>query len=193
ACIVVKMSEILAKYEAPSESQRGIPLMEVIGDVAEYLKKEGDDNIQDAIARLTEAYKKYKYVESNLATQKERMLGKLPEYDDNLAMIRLLIEKRTKGESLETHYLVSEEAWTKAKVEKPEKVSVWLGANVMVEYDLDEAKALFEKNRDSVQKAVDELSRELLFVKDQTTTAEVNLAHLHNHQVRTRAGAPGAK
>ena len=34
-----------------------------------------------------------------------------------------------------------------ARVEKPEFVSVWLGANVMVEYPLEEARALFVKNK----------------------------------------------
>ncbi|EYC02177.1 hypothetical protein Y032_0101g3346 [Ancylostoma ceylanicum] len=91
-----------------------------------------------------------------------------------------------KDQPFETTYLVSEEVYTKATVRKPEKVSIWLGANVMVEYELDKAKELLEKNRGNVQKAVDELTSELAFVKDQITTTEVNIAHVHNYGVKKR-------
>ncbi|KHJ74852.1 prefoldin subunit, partial [Oesophagostomum dentatum] len=102
---------------------------------------------------------------------------------------RILQEK---SQPFETTYLVSEEVYTKAVVPKPEKVSIWLGANVMVEYELEKAKELLEKNRGSVQKAikalqaVDELTSELAFVKDQITTTEVNIAHVHNYGVKKR-------
>lgn len=44
-------------------------------------------------------------------------------------------------------YLLSDTIWSKAKISKnTNKVALWLGANVMVEYSLDEAKTLLEKN-----------------------------------------------
>ena len=36
---------------------------------------------------------------------------------------------------------------------------------------------------------MNELSRELLYVKDQITTTEVNIAHLHNFEVNKRKAA----
>ncbi|KIH50276.1 prefoldin subunit, partial [Ancylostoma duodenale] len=106
---------------------------------------------------LEERYKKYKYVEASMTSQKTRMAEKLPDFKHSLAILDVLIDK---------------------------KVSIWLGANVMVEYELDKAKELLEKNRGNVQKAVDELASELAFVKDQITTTEVNIAHVHNYGVK---------
>ena len=141
------MSEILARLDAPAESKRGIPHMAVVEDIEAFLKKEGDESAEDAVARMREAYQKYKYVEKNISAQRERMADKLPEYEQNLAMIEMLLERKEKEAPFDTHYMLAEYAWTKARVEKPEFVSVWLGANVMVEYPLEEARALFIKNK----------------------------------------------
>lgn len=45
---------------------------------------------------------------------------------------------------------------------------------------------LFEFHSIVVLKAVDELTSELAFVKDQITTTEVNIAHVHNYGVKKR-------
>ncbi|KAK6035415.1 prefoldin subunit [Cooperia oncophora] len=66
--------------------------------------------------------------------------------------VTFLCCSREKEEPFETTYLVAEEVYTKATVPKPEKVSIWLGASIMVEYELDKAKELLVKNQGSVQK-----------------------------------------
>ncbi|RCN45482.1 prefoldin subunit [Ancylostoma caninum] len=154
-------------------------------DVEAWLAKE-KLSPEEGVAMLEERYKKYKYVEASMTSQKTRMAEKLPDFKHSLAILDVLIDKKEKEQPFETTYLVSEEVYTKATVRKPEKVSIWLGANVMVEYELDKAKELLEKNRGNVQKAVDELTSELAFVKDQITTTEVNIAHVHNYGVKKR-------
>ncbi|KAL6732091.1 hypothetical protein Aduo_002889 [Ancylostoma duodenale] len=158
---------------------------EALEDVEAWLAKE-KLSPEEGVAMLEERYKKYKYVEASMTSQKTRMAEKLPDFKHSLAILDVLIDKKEKEQPFETTYLVSEEVYTKATVPKPEKVSIWLGANVMVEYELDKAKELLEKNRGNVQKAVDELTSELAFVKDQITTTEVNIAHVHNYGVKKR-------
>lgn len=138
------------------------------------------------VALLEERYKKYKYVEASMTSQKTRMVEKLPDFKNSLALLDILISKKEKDEPFDTTFLVAEEVYAKATVKKPETVSIWLGANVMVEYELDKAKELLEKNKNSVQKVLDELTAELAFVKDQITTTEVNIAHVHNYGVKKR-------
>ncbi|VDL73080.1 unnamed protein product [Nippostrongylus brasiliensis] len=183
-----------------------------VEDVEAWLAKE-KLSPEEGVSVLEEKYKKYKYVEASMTSQKARMAEKLPDYKNSLAILDVLIEKKmalnpfpvramnirmvricfqAKEEPFETTYLVSEEVYTKATVKKPEKVSIWLGANIMVEYELDKAKELLEKNQGSVQKAVDELTSELAFVKDQITTTEVNIAHVHNYGVKKRQLKPTA-
>ncbi|XP_073655543.1 prefoldin subunit 3 isoform X3 [Tursiops truncatus] len=48
-------------------------------------------------------------------------------------------------------------------------------ANVMLEYDIDEAQALLEKNLSTATKNLDSLEEDLDFLRDQFTTTEVNI------------------
>ncbi|CAL2028279.1 unnamed protein product [Caenorhabditis brenneri] len=175
-----------------SSSARGIPKSDLIEDVESWLTKE-KLSIEEAEVVLREKYGKYKYVESNMHAQKQRMAEKIPEFENSLSIIDTLIAKRAANESFETTFLLSDDVYTKAVVPKPEKVSIWLGANVMVEYDLEDAKKMLDKNRGSVQKVVDELTNELAYIKDQITTTEVNISHIVNYGVNKRRAALAKK
>ncbi|CAD6197027.1 unnamed protein product [Caenorhabditis auriculariae] len=172
----------MAEVKEIDGSNRGIPTSEVIEDVAGWLTKE-KLSPEEAELVLREKYRKYKYVENNMTLSRERMSEKLPEFKNSLAILEVMLEKRDKEEPFETTFLLSDDVYSRAIVNKPDKVSIWLGANVMVEYELDKAKALLEKNQSSVQKLVDDLTAELAFIKDQITTTEVNMAHIINYRV----------
>ena len=50
-------------------------------------------------------------------------------------------------EDVTVDFLLTDTIWTKAEVKKDvDKVALWLGANVMVEFSYDEAKELLKKN-----------------------------------------------
>lgn len=89
---------------------------------------------------------------------------------------------------LKTHYELSDAVYAKASVplvaEQP--VFLWLGANVMLEYPLDEAIALLTNNLSMAQKTLAQLVSDLGFLKDQMTTSEVNIARVFNWDVRER-------
>lgn len=53
-----------------------------------------------------------------------------------------------------------------------------LQANVMLEYDIDEAQALLEKNLLTATKNLDSLEEDLDFLRDQFTTTEVSILSL---------------
>ena len=48
-------------------------------------------------------------------------------------------------------------------------------ANVMLEYDIDEAQALLEKNLSTASRNLDSLEDDLDFLRDQFTTTEVSI------------------
>lgn len=59
-------------------------------------------------------------------------------------------------------------------------------ANVMLEYDIDEAQALLEKNLSTASRNLETLENDLDFLRDQFTTTEVSILVLrvaHNHWV----------
>lgn len=97
---------------------------------------------------------------------------------------------------MKTHYELSDAVYAKACVplvaEQP--VFLWLGANVMLEYSVEEAIALLASNLGMAQKTLAQLVADLAFLKDQMTTSEVNIARVFNWDVRERRkkGAAGA-
>jgi prefoldin subunit 5 len=66
------------------------------------------------------------------------------------------------------------------------QVCLWLGANVMLEYSLDDAEELLKKNKSSAEKNVKEIAFDLDFLRDQMTITEVTMARLYNWDVKKR-------
>lgn len=67
-----------------------------------------------------------------------------------------------------------------------ESVGLWLGAGVMVEYPLDEAKALLESNKSACEAKLAEAAEELGRLKDAITVCQVNTARVFNWDVQQR-------
>ena len=54
-------------------------------------------------------------------------------------------------------------------------MSLFLQANVMLEYSIEEAEALLSKNLNTAQKSLTEIEEDLGFLRDQYTTTEVSI------------------
>merc|ERR1712156_1120963 len=66
------------------------------------------------------------------------------------------------------------------------KVCLWLGANVMLEYTLDDAEELLTKNCESAEKSLKQIAFDLDYLRDQMTITEVTMARLYNWDVKRR-------
>lgn len=55
-------------------------------------------------------------------------------------LAQLLIAKRGSGDAVKVDFELTEGVFTKAVLKDTATVSLWLGANVMLEYSLDEAR-----------------------------------------------------
>ena len=89
-----------------------------------------------------------------------------------------------------TNFLISDNIWAKARIPNDTgKVGLWLGANVMVEYDFAEAIKLLEKNLEAASLKLKESDDDLNFLKDQITTTEVNIARIYNQTVASKSKA----
>lgn len=71
----------------------------------------------------------------------------------------------------------------------PFQVCLWLGANVMLEYDLSDAEELLKKNKDAALKNLSQIAHDLDFLRDQMTITEVTMARIYNWDVRRRKTA----
>jgi len=170
----------------------GIPISEFIEDVGKYLndnfkvegKEVGTDNAEVALRKLDEMLHKYKMFEAGLAEKKRRLEGQIPEISQTLEAIKHL--KENSGETIETSFQLADAVYAKAKVDCNEKVMLWLGANVMLEYDIDEADTLLSSNKTNAIKSLEEVKEQLAFLRDQMTTTEVSMARVYNWDVNRR-------
>ena len=86
------------------------------------------------------------------------------------------------------------QVYAEGSIEEVSQVSVWLGANTMLEYPIDEARALMQERATRTDQQAHQLDADLDYLREQETTLEVNIARLHNWRVeaaRTLRQTPG--
>ena len=120
-------------------------------------------------------------MESKLIQQKRALLGKIPEIKNALNVLKHL---EGKTGDIPTQFELSDAIYVKASITSTDRVMLWLGANVMVEYPIEEAIALLTKNFSSAEINLKELNVDIEFLKDQITITEVNIARIHNYKVQ---------
>jgi prefoldin subunit 5 len=172
-----------------------IPQMEFIDDVEVHMK--GKD-VTATLQELDERLQKYKFLELNLLQKRARIRRQMPDLEKSIEVIKLL----ETGTELNTHFLMSSQLYSKARIPPTNTVCLWLGANVMLEYPLSEAKELLTKNLNTSSGNMKQIDNDLEFLRDQITTSEVNLARIYNWNVKrlqsqkaaqsTAASAPAA-
>ncbi|XP_066106076.1 prefoldin subunit 3 [Saccopteryx bilineata] len=171
----------------------GIPEAVFVEDVDSFMKQPGNETADTVLKKLDEQYQKYKFMELNLAQKKRRLKGQIPEIKQTLEILKYMQKKKESTSLLETRFLLADNLYCRASVPPTDKVCLWLGANVMLEYDIDEAQALLEKNLSTATKNLDSLEEDLDFLRDQFTTTEVNMARVYNWDVKRRNKDDAAK
>lgn len=84
---------------------------------------------------------------------------------------------------------VSDCLYARAKVTDPSKLMLWLGSNVLMEYSPAEAKEVLEGNCKTLEEQIAEVAEEILFLREQITTAELAISRLHNYGVSQRSAS----
>ena len=85
---------------------------------------------------------------------------------------------------MDIDFLISEGIFVKGKAKEPlEHISLWLGANTVVQLTFKEALELLSSNLENALASKEQISEELAYIKDQKTTTEVNVARVYNHSL----------
>lgn len=124
--------------------------------------------------------------ESFLA-QKRATLRKLPDIQQAIEAVGFLKRRSCEEQSVSTHFPLTDNCHAKAEIPPTDRVCLWLGANVMLEYSLEEAEALLKTSDSNASVSLKKLDDNLAFLRDQITTTEVNIARVHNHMVKIKA------
>ncbi|KXN64945.1 Prefoldin, subunit 3 [Conidiobolus coronatus NRRL 28638] len=170
------------------KNPRGIPSAPFVNQVEEYVH--GEDTVQVVLQRFTETVSKYRFMENSVNSRKKSIKEKIPEIKKSLDMLELLKAKQEEEDEeeakLTVHYELNDTLYAKAAIPKTDKVGIWLGANVMLEYTLDEAEELLSSKLSSAQTTLQQLTEDSEFLKCQITTMEVNIARVYNWDVKQR-------
>ncbi|KAG7330386.1 hypothetical protein KOW79_006608 [Hemibagrus wyckioides] len=172
---------------ANKKKHLGIPEAVFVEDVDSFMKQPGNDTADVVLRKLDEQYQKYKYMELNLVQKKMRLKNQIPQIKQTLEILRHMQKKKDTTDPMDTHFLLADNVYCKASVPPTDKVCLWLGANVMLEYDIDEAQTLLEKNLGTASRNLESLEEDLDFLRDQFTTTEVNMARVYNWDVKRRS------
>lgn len=128
----------------------------------------------------------YKFMELSKQQQLADLKLKIPDIEKNLAVIdHIKLLKESNEETLETNYELDSTLYTKAEVDVKnlESAYLWLGADVMLEYPLDEAVDLLKVRLSNNIEQLKTLNEDLDFLRQNITTMEVNTARLYNWDV----------
>lgn len=165
------------------ETRLVLPKVQFIENVSSYMGTQAADAV---IQQLNETYRQYKMAESQLIQKKARLLGKLPEIQKALDIVRALIQYQEQGDGVTADFELADQVFAKATLKDVHTVSLWLGAGVVVEYQLEEARELLETNLDNCKTNIETFSADIDFVKDNCITLEVSMARVYNYDVERR-------
>jgi len=117
---------------------RGIPSAVFIENVEDFLQ---GHSIESMLGALNELYSKYKYMETSFEKSKGVYKSKIPEIEQTLEIIDIMMKKRDDGEDMITHYPLCDTLYSEAKVDTSDsKICLWVGASTMVEYSYEEGE-----------------------------------------------------
>ncbi|CAD1812255.1 Prefoldin subunit family protein [Candida parapsilosis] len=183
------MAEIL---KPKNTNPRGIPEAPFIESV-DVIIKDPDNEFQPVMSQFQQRLQQYKYMELSKQQQLADVNQKIPDIEKNLEIINYMKTSKAttnedESEELTFNYELNDTLYNKATVDAKELESVylWLGAEVMLEYPLDEAVQLLNERLSKNQEQKRIVEEDLEFLRENITTMEVNTARLYNWDVERR-------
>lgn len=159
----------------------------------ENIIKNPEAEFESTLNTFQDRLQQYKYMEMSKKQQLGDLNIKIPDIEKNLAVITLLREKKAtqdddEDQLIEVNYELDSTLYTKATVdtENLNSVFLWLGAEVMLEYPLDEAVELLNTRLENNRNELISVKEDLEFLRENITTMEVNTARLYNWDVERR-------
>jgi len=125
-------------------------------------------------------------MESSTTRRLTGLQDKIPDIAKTLSMVSFLVSRSPSSSPLETTFELNDTLFAKAHVPYTDEVYLWLGANVMLAYPLEEAKELLEGKLEGAREKEGECEEDLEFLREQITTLEVATARVYNWDVGMR-------
>ena len=175
---------LTAELTGKKDEQRSIPFAKFINDIPAFTAK---FTAEAGLVTLRELLNKYNFMFETLTYQKRSILRKIPDIQQSLETVMFIKRKNDEGVAYKTMFPLTDNCHAMAELEPTATVFLWLGANVMLEYPVQEAEDLLTESQANATSSLKSLEQSLGFLRDQITTTEVNIARVHNHNVKVRA------
>ncbi|KAI9024755.1 Prefoldin subunit-domain-containing protein [Hyaloraphidium curvatum] len=164
---------------------RGIPRAPFVAKVEDFLT--GSD-AETTLDKFSEMRSKYAFMEDQLLRKRRSLQEKIPELEKTLEAVKFFVSKQGEEEPIKVRFELNDTLWANARIPPGDKVCLWLGANIMVQYSTDEAATLLSDKLSSAKTNLTYTLEDLEFLKEQITTMEVNIARVYNYDVKQRRG-----
>ncbi|OAA59206.1 prefoldin subunit [Niveomyces insectorum RCEF 264] len=196
---------------------RGIPQAPFVDRVEDYVASRAE--VEPTLRRFQEMISKYQFMEANLQRRVAGLDEKLPDIRKTLETVEFLRLRRQRAKNgdgdgdddgggsdvesnpdsfddaagnLTTTFELNDTLYAKAVVPPTHEVYLWLGANVMLAYPIDEAQTLLRQKLSAAQTSRRQCEEDLEFLREQITTMEVAIARVYNWDVVQKRKEGGA-
>ncbi|KAL2151355.1 hypothetical protein VTH82DRAFT_6453 [Thermothelomyces myriococcoides] len=170
-----------ATKDATPSNPRGIPYAPFVDKVEDYVTSRAD--VEPTLRRFQEMIAKYQFMEQNLQRRVAGLKDKMPDIRKTLETVRFLKLRTGESDPIETTFELNDTLYAKAEIPPTDEVYLWLGANVMLSYPIDEAEALLESKLQAAKQSLSNCEEDLDFLREQITTMEVAVARVYNWDV----------
>ncbi|KAH6721294.1 Prefoldin subunit-domain-containing protein [Leptodontidium sp. MPI-SDFR-AT-0119] len=160
---------------------RGIPYAPFVDKVEDYVTSRAD--VEKTLKKFQEMISKYQFMESNQQRRAAGLKDKMPDIQKTLDMVQFLKTRKPGSDPIEATFELNDTLYAKAHVPPTEEVYLWLGANVMLSYPIDEAEELLTGKLAGAKLNLANCEEDQEFLREQITTMEVATARVYNWDV----------
>ncbi|TAQ89849.1 hypothetical protein B7494_g1808 [Chlorociboria aeruginascens] len=168
------------KDVAPT-NPRGIPYAPFVDKVEDYVTSRAD--VETTLKSFQEMISKYQFMEVNQQRRASGLKDKMPDIQKTLDTVQFLKTRKPGSDAIEATFELNDTLFAKARIPPTEEVYLWLGANVMLSYPIDEAKELLSSKLAAAKQSLANCEEDLDFLREQITTMEVATARVYNWDV----------
>ncbi|GME79888.1 unnamed protein product [Ambrosiozyma monospora] len=163
---------------------RGIPEAKFIEDVKDFLPGAVTDaDVELLLNELQVRLQQYRLMEQSKSETLANLRVKIPDITKTLEMCQFL---KTQEEPIEANYELNDTLYSRAEIQPTKTVYLWLGANTMLEYPIDEAIELLDKRLKLANENKKITLNDLEYLRSNITTIEVNTARVYNWDVQRK-------
>ncbi|XDG05515.1 hypothetical protein ABKA04_005130 [Annulohypoxylon sp. FPYF3050] len=176
-----KGKEPAAQKDAAPSNPRGIPYAPFVDKVEDYVTTR--DDVQSTLRSFQEMISKYQFMELNLQRRIAGLKDKMPDIEKTLETVNFLKTRTGESDPIETTFELNDTLYAKASIPPTDEVYLWLGANVMLAYPIEEAQTLLISKLSAAKQSYSNCEEDLDFLREQITTMEVAIARVYNWDV----------